>query len=188
MPTRRPRERPQHLSLDIVDTKGDADSIKVSASDHPSILAMFVWGPPRLFMINPAVDAKAGVWLYFPDATTQRMLLRPDVKGLRIGFSGIRSFARMLAKIAYCFAIERKYLRIDPNSEVVRCIMNDGYDYLPFIGGWISDQTKLSGVLHQVRFIKLTDRGTMYLVAEIRLFADLGTPLYDVVLASRPAL
>jgi hypothetical protein len=150
MPTRRPKERPSHLRLDVVTIQGEVSPIHIAATDHPAPLALLVWGPPAVFQSGvPGAYIPAGVRIHFPDSEAMRhRLTATDAKGISINFRDTRFFARILAKIAYSFAVATDRVSIQPAADQVRCIFDETVDYLPFIGGDINDKTELRGVLH----------------------------------------
>ncbi|MBZ9709817.1 hypothetical protein LB543_24205 [Mesorhizobium sp. ESP7-2] len=89
-------------------------------------------------------------------------------------------FARMLAKIGYAFAIAEASGRFKPF--IARQIIGDE----PWLAGHLvgGDPNPVAKSKHETEVGLLRVRGVMgveYLMARIRLFGDLGAPVYFVV-------
>ena len=91
------------------------------------------------------------------------------------------SFARMLAKIAYCYAFAEGALKsLDGKSVVLPSILGDRDDIGLWVG--ITDPSLIAreGILH--RLAMMEDKENGFLVAEIQLFSGSQTPNYSVIL------
>lgn len=91
------------------------------------------------------------------------------------------AFARMLAKIAYSFAVGLGHdTLLEGPSAVVQSILGHRDD----IGDWVGTHTgpirRYSGALHRIAVREDLDKGL--LLADVHLFADSETPSYGVVL------
>jgi hypothetical protein len=90
-------------------------------------------------------------------------------------------FARMLAKIAYCFAFKQDLLnKIDAPSLVLPAILGQNNDIGHWVGTFTGPVRTYPGLLHRCIFHQDLEKG--FLIAEVQLFADSQTPTYGVVL------
>ena len=91
------------------------------------------------------------------------------------------AFARMLAKIAYSYAVaEEAMALIDGDAFVVPSILGKKDDVGKWVGTLDGPHKNFKGLLHLILLHKDTARGL--LIAEIQLFADSESPSYGVIL------
>jgi hypothetical protein len=90
-------------------------------------------------------------------------------------------FARMLAKIAYAWAVaERQIDALNGESCVVSAILGKTDDIGRWVGTLGQPSSHLSNTLHHLAIHRDENRGM--LIAEVRLFADSQTPSYGIIL------
>jgi hypothetical protein len=90
-------------------------------------------------------------------------------------------FARMLAKIAYCFAFKQGVLnKLDGPCLVLPAILGQNKDIGHWVGTFTGPFRTYPGLLHRCKFHQDMENG--FLIAEVQLFADSQTPTYGVVL------
>jgi hypothetical protein len=173
-------------------------AVELATGDHPFFLNMLIWRPPG-FMIGKQVTEGFGnpgrfsYWYVPPNLH--------DVIGLRDGDiariidtsrpHNLSTFARGLAKIAYCNAV-MKYGLDGFRPLATPDIILGKYPSIAYFVG--SDPTTPSppyerGKQHSVSLGSITYSHTKFLTATIRLFGDSGAkdkgmPYYTVVYGS----
>ena len=179
MRTRRPKERPTHLKVSLKAGTQDASTI-LPVAEHPGFFALPVFAPPGNAPTGgptPGIAPSTFKVIYRRPTTAK---LRRDVKADTFGapFPDLISFARMIAKIGYCFAVARLGIDAVLQAPVLGAIL--GADSL--VGNFVgcipdSAETKTEGV-HQVA-LAWTDQEVR---AYVRIFAALRAPEYLVLI------
>lgn len=91
------------------------------------------------------------------------------------------AFARMVAKVAYSFAVAMDYdSMLEGTSEVVPAILGQRDDIGHWVGTRTGPITRYAGALHRLAIQRDLERGL--LIADIQLFADSESPSYGVIL------
>lgn len=172
--------------------------IDLAAQDHPYFLHMPVWYPPGLMRgIQPSPDfgdAKAHVFYWVPPNIRQILRLKDgEVAEIQdvTPMPNIRTFARAIAKIAYCNAIMTYGLDGFRPLALPDLILGR-YPNIPYFVG--SDRTdppppERRGVLHVVTHTNATIGRLKYITTRICLFSHSGTdqngmPFYEVVVGA----
>ncbi len=192
-PTRRPRMRPQtHIVTLLRD--GIATEAQVPADQEPGLLQLPLLAAPQFFS---GANSTAGVLIQ--GVETLYFGVNPEEFARVQGASGLRqtdnldvtSFARMIAKIGYCYICAT--LGIPPRAEV---------PVLPFIlgtrddgGQWVGSvdfvtQAERDGanfVLAHTAYRSDAEPHIVTLVARVKLFAKAGATGYEVVVHRGPA-
>jgi hypothetical protein len=167
--------------------------------DHPHFLNMPVWRRPGLLRgVQPSPDfesAAAHVYWHIPPNLRQALGLK-DGEVARIANNlpapNLPTFARAIAKIAYCQAVMRYGLGGFRQLAVPDLILGR-YPNIPYFVGADRDDPPPplpSGVLHSVDFDDAVVVGRLKpLVVSVRLFAHSGTPdngmpIYQVVVGA----
>src|SRR5919108_3228676 len=178
--SRRKKERKTHIIL--ADPADPARRVKVPYSEYPALMVFYKMGRAGLLeglpdtvdvstawqMVGVSDDIKAkGFQEKFGVPLTARVRHMPD------------SFARLLAKIGYCNLLTM----LDPEDFRPIClpyIMGDRKNPSYVVGGTveIAEPERVGYRLSTVAFGSLEQ---LMLVAEIRLFANVATPTYHVV-------
>ena len=173
--------------------------LELQPKDHPYFLHMPVWDRPGIMRgIAPSENfgaATAHVYYYVPPNISATLGLR-DGELAEIQdttpMPNLRTFARAIAKIAYCNAI----LQLGPSGFrplALPDIILGRYPHIPYFVG--SDPTRSPpppekpSVLHVVHHTVVTIGNLKYMTARIRLFAHSGTelngmPYYEVVVGA----
>jgi hypothetical protein len=156
---------------------------------------MPVWNRPGLLRrIQPSQDfgdAKAHVFYWVPPNIREILgLNHGDVADIQdvTPMPNLQTFARAIAKIAYCNAI-LTYGLDGFRPLVLPDLILGRYPHIPYLVG--SDRNdppppERAGVLHVVTHTNVTIGRLRYMTARIRLFAHSGTdangmPFYEVV-------
>jgi hypothetical protein len=169
------------------------------AKDHPYFLTMPVWGMPTILTAGvpspgfPTV--KAHIYESIPADIRVRLGVQASASFQVRGTGEINcsTFARGIAKIAYCNAIMRYGLEGFRPFPIADVILGKSPYASHFVGVPLHDPPppEPSGVLHKVEFDVRTIADAQILVCTVRLFAHSGTdesgmPIYHVAVG-RPA-
>lgn len=198
-PTRHPKERPTTREASFLLPDGDR-TIELPISDHPWCLALPVWGVPGFLRgVQPSEQFPnyfVHGYTFIPENMRATLKLK-DGEPFRVNSSGgmnHTTFARAIAKIAYCHAA-LQYGLDGFRHLAVPGIIRGTYPCVPyFVGADLSDPPPPSqrGMLHAINFSELTTARLRLLMLSIRLFAHSGTkqhgmPIYQVLTgAPRP--
>lgn len=190
MKTRRPHERPSHLPLQTKETKGTSRTIDVPASEHPSGILLIHFQPPRLLSQKPpsvpGEIVQVGAWVHMPDAAAiGAAFARQDTRSFALGHFDELMFARLLAKIACAFAVAEKDLPIRPSHDIVRLILGQSKSFDHFIGASPEPMPKVPNVAHKLGWKTASNSEATYLLATVQLFAYLGAPEYEIIVAEK---
>ena len=184
LPTRRPKERPTTLPLEIIRTDGVRERTTVPAEDLPGVCFGFRWPAPGVLLGKPPAENFEGelvarfieqeVWAH---AT-------PDGRKVKLGAVNMLLFARMLAKIAHSYAVAN--LGLSAFSPMLPDLILGRSAAAPWlVGGDASGpppETELS--LHHVYLQHCLTSGVEYVLVAVRLFAFVGMPRYHVVVGA----
>jgi len=157
---------------------GKEITTEVKISGHPTVLVLNRLSPPRL--ISWGRGGHVGFWAhglgYLRDIKSGTAIPTPIFDTLR--------FCQMLAKIAHCFAVAELRDRIEPFlpryilHEFVGTDVNlDGYEW---VGGSDANCSP-DKAMHTLGWEIVTFGSERYVVISIRLFGNLESPIYRVV-------
>jgi len=190
MKTRRPKERPTELPLKVLKSGVWSEQLLPTA-EHPGFLFLPILAPARyLYGGVQKVGISVDGWecLFFG--------MSPQDVGARLGITemqishewDITSFGRMLAKIAFGFAVAQFGLDAVRGSEVLPIISGESDSLSELIGiGRLPSQDVPIGVVHRVKMTPFShEDGRCALVAQINLFAASGAGGYEVVVKTWP--
>jgi hypothetical protein len=163
---------------------GTEQRLDVPIAKAPIFLAFYEFGEPKY------LDRSKGEHLetsgivtasYGPDPA--RVLSELNAKGMTIVGPPVRPvpFARMIAKIAYCYAFVQDVIKkLQDPGELIKAFMQDPNTIGRFVGSTPPPFTKYEGVGHRFAINVLESERIAY--AEVQLFAAIGAPTYVVVL------
>lgn len=178
--TRRKKERPTHLPIFIQGKDGQEKEVLVPTKNHPGTFALFEWGPPGYFLgRKPKEDPKTIRILGHKGLKLEPQI---DDPWHTIVMVNENAFLRMLAKIAHCFAVgivENKSQHLNPM--LTDLILGKSRDLYHFIGSSTGPIPPSGDDFHILRLDPVRFRGQVLLIARIRLFQFLGTPVYTVI-------
>lgn len=201
-PSRRKKARPtESLARVIIDGVEDVRIFQTKAK--PYFLAMPVWGLPTALTAGiPSPNfptMKAHIYEFIPADIRERLGVDASgsvqVRGTgKINYS---TFARGIAKIAYCNAVMRYGLEGFRPFPIVDVILGKSPYASHFVGVPLDDPPppEPRGIVHKVEFDVWASPSGQILVSTIRLFAHSGTeqtgmPIYHVAIGqpkhSRP--
>lgn len=185
LPTRRPKERPTHFRM-VFDYGRHQITRAVPTALFPSCIAMPMLNPPR--MISGAKPTNI-VGNYIMVRIPSNLNPAIDVTGTRhVGFKvNIKtpSFMRMIAKIAHSFAVAEYGLgSFEPL--LPDFILGKELDGSYYVGGFGRQDPPRTRHDHLLRLEDLHHGGRRYLAATIRLFGNLGMPVYRAIVGVDP--
>jgi hypothetical protein len=177
--SRRKRKRKTHIAL--ADPADPSRRLKVPYADYPAPMMFYKMGPAGLLAGMPDTVDMSHRW--------QMEMLTHEVKakGFQQKFgvpltARVRhmpeSFARLLAKIGYCNLLTI----LDPGDFRPICLPYIlGRKNPSYVVGGAFEIAEPEAVGYRLSILGFGSAERMMLVAEIRLFANAGTPAYHVV-------
>ena len=183
-PTRRKKERPKSLIANII-VDGQIEAKEVPVEDHPSIIILPGFHPPGLLRGESNLKVHREVRFWFKDiqGDVQSRIKRIDAEKVRMNQAfPAGAFFRLLAKIAHGFAIAQ-YGPKAFKPFLPDLILDHCQNIPDYIGNVPEDfpQDAIPEALHEIKLQRKETEGAIYLVANIQLFANLGAPIYQVV-------
>jgi hypothetical protein len=188
-PTRRPKERPLRLAISRELLAGRFEEIEILAQSHPGFLHLPLLKPAGILNGNRASDGTMVQGFetirFGPDPSLIAQLL--NTEALRVHhriYAG--AFARMLAKIGYCFAISQHGLIPREHVPVLAEISGNSDQPSRWLGSAeFGALVELDNPQHVLATcIKETpNERKEYLVARVKLFSSCGATGYEVVIA-----
>jgi len=177
--TRHPRQRPKSLPVKLKLGWGHS-VLTLEPSNHPGYFALPVFEPPGTAPLSGETPGIRVRELAIAHIRTRSADLRRQVDALRVSvpFPDLLAFSRMIAKIAYAFAVGCFGLDAMLASPVLAAIKGDD----AMVGQWVGclDDPPVNDA-SGVHAVTLVPAGQS-LRAHVRILAWLRTPEYVVVL------
>jgi hypothetical protein len=191
--TRRPKERPDVLPARI-EYLDRIETTTYPIADHPFFTILPLFGRAGFLQGEPATETfpvwKAVSYHHFPDnlSETFRLQLGETARIHAGGTINLPTFARAIAKIAYCHAVIEFGLDGFRPLWMPDLILGR-YHCVPFLVGSDVDDPPppdRETLRHSVNFVNWEGERLRVIVANVRLFANSGTdahgmPIYHVV-------
>lgn len=180
MRTRRPRDRPARLSL-LVERGRRRQRILIPVAEYPAFLATPVFAPPAHLSGAPYVSGivvrGAGRTQVsgLPVSALQRKY-KCDYVGVQIAYEPV-AFARLIAKIAYGYAVLVMGLGAITNAHVLPVIRGDATDIGRWVGSAEGEPLGPNTGLHALTL--KVEGGEIHVF--VRLFAQFNVREYVVV-------
>jgi hypothetical protein len=182
------RSAPRTVDITMVFEDGREELVPVPIDQAPIIFMFPVFAPPgivepRGYTAGVRLRGVAGV--AFSDKHKD-IAKRYGAKSFSISQrTDPRTFARMIAKIAYAMASADGNLgRLETAYPVVSSILGRTDDVGRWVGSYTDTPPRHPTVLHHLIAREFRDRGIF--VYEVQLFADSQAPCYTVVLGTLP--
>lgn len=182
---RRLQSRTKHAGAPrTVVVSGVKDGLDVELSipidEAPILLPLPIFGPPKIVTgdLTPGMDQAGVITISFgqkPHEVAQRFGLQALT--IKSAADYPYSFARMIAKIAHCYAYATRLITCPEESKVVPAILGSD-DIGRWVGMLDSSITAYPGVLHRLE----AHRSNGLVFVNVQLFADSETPTYAAVL------
>lgn len=175
----RKKSHPSELPLfDVNGVKGN--KVMVNIQDYPcTVLFPGLRTPAILELPEETSPNSSGVFL--PLNYNSERLHSLGIYKFGTNAFDLYSFARMLAKIGFCLAVDRYGLN-SFHPWILPFIMNDkGAGIYQLVGAAPYSEDK-SGETHDLMLKLIQLNGKQLIAAQIRLFSDLDTPWYYVII------
>lgn len=195
MPSRtKHRDVPQTVPLSVT-VAGEKRNIQVPVDKAPILLAFPTFDEPRYLTggnPNLRLDGTAtGSFGVDPDIFARNM----GAEAIQITSSGHSpvAFAQMVAKTAYANAyVQGQLHRVKDISDFLRAMLRNPNEIGRFVGTMQEPYIRRDGVMHYLGIHELRKENILY--ASVQFFANIGAPIYVVVLgrlkeaASQPGM
>ena len=158
--------------------------VQIPMNEYPIILSFPTFGAPNYLTGVQSLGINiSGVTTINFGPRPEEVLQRFNAQKITIPepTSEPIAFARMLAKIAYCFAIKNNELiKLNGSCLVLPAILGESDDIGHWVGTIDGPLRTYNGLLHRLAIHSDTEKGL--LIAEVQLFASSPTPTYGVIL------
>lgn len=179
-PSRRKAKRPKHIWL--ADPDRPDEKVKVPFNEYPAAMVFYKMGKAGLLEGLPDSVDVSSAWQLVAihnkeraDAFRAKYGIRPTSKFRHVP----QSFGRLLAKIGYCHML----VSLEPQDFRPICLSyilgkpNPSY----VVGGSMADLPADKDLGYTLRTACFGTAECLMLLAEVRLYANNGTPIYHVV-------
>jgi hypothetical protein len=180
-PTRgKSKKRPTHVSLQT----RNGDELRIPVHDYSTPVPLYKFIEPRILSGTERTNDNKH-WtmdiLTDADAEAEMRCKYPQWNGAHALIPQPFRFARLLAKIAHCRAVS-EYGLDGFTPTVLDVILGRSDDYFYTVGGSLETQPAVSGGDHVLDLSVLFRTSRLaFLIADIRLFSQIVTPTYKVV-------
>jgi len=185
--TRRPKQRPKRLKIGRRNAGGDIETVFVTPENHPGFLVLPRLARAHVFGGNPplqGVTVEGYETIYF-GATPEHAAKELDTKTIQFQVNwDVSSFARMLAKIAYAYAIGVHGLLPRNKVPILPLILGTADDASTWLGSaeYILDIEQKRPIHALATAIGPGQpSGKHGVVARVKLFASSGATGYEVL-------
>ncbi len=181
-PTRHPEQRPSQLPLGLINPDGTKRVIEITADKHPATLMLPVFAKPRLLLVPGEPRRETFImWIALPDSEVFNLPKEHNSSGIKLGSFEILNYCRLLAKIAHAAAfLDRNWTSvIEPLLPDL--ILGKSKEYSTLVGGIDRKDNEPEDASFPIFFESVDANEQRYIVAQLRLFANQGSPIYRVV-------
>jgi len=187
-PTRNKAQRPDTLTMPRINPDGVlGGQVEIAAQDYPRLLSLPIFPPPSILSGGgPPESVPVRVWAAVPKGEMGKVPSR-GAYNMLTGLLPIQAFARLLAKIAHCFAFVkmREEYQTDFDPLLLPCILRgEGSPFL-LIGCPVHAPSKIPGALHRLQCRTRHVGSFEFLYVDVHLFSSYGAPLYRAVAGRR---
>jgi hypothetical protein len=182
--TRRPRVRKKFFTLDAVGKDGMTKKVTVPAAEVPAVAMLYKFGRANILQGKPPFDPTFE-WLpvpYFDHAALRQAMAKYSWDGQLQSKMVPEQFARMLAKIAYSYAIaELGFGAFEPLCLDIILGKSNNYSYT--VGGSFDLKPEADGSGDHFITLGMIDQPNRpkLVIVNIRLFQQMGTPHHYVI-------
>jgi hypothetical protein len=181
LPTRRPKERPDHLNVQFERPGNLVETRSIPVKDYPKVLHLLKLSPPTILQGKSSENIiKCVAWAYTDESLSQQVV-KYHAQKLLVADYDPSVFCRMLAKIAHSYAVS--IMGLDGFEGYLPNLIMGQQGYIPdLVGGYLDDfPPEDDGPIHHVQLQFLVGPFGPFLAVSIRLFSFLGAPKYLVV-------
>ncbi|MDB5459307.1 MAG: hypothetical protein JWO72_1048 [Caulobacteraceae bacterium] len=187
-PTRKKKDRKPSFPINRIrfetlapgETATSLEPVQMESSDYPLMYVGLLLDKPGLLMGLPVGTPLMWNWFHTYKKDEVQPFLENPGDGVRIGSINPGSFARMLAKMAYSYAVAVRGMG-SFRPLILDLIFGKTDGFRSWVGGDPVVPEANEDEIHSVRCRNWTAAGKEYVVVSIRLFGFLGTPIYHVV-------
>lgn len=184
LPSRRGHaDAPTDVPLTVV-RGGVTESIRLPVAEYPILLHFPTYLPVDLSLrAKPVGIEMRGISTLLFGPSPEVVMKRLGAQSITVRTGGDRpvAFARMLAKVAWAFAISQGADRMLKGPALVTpSILGQSNDVGRWVGAEPGPHKRYAGLLHRLELIE--DRQHGLLVVEVQLFSDSDAPSYRVIL------
>lgn len=170
------------ITLTIIVNENEVE-IELPLEEHPTVLFLPTFHMPGLICSRPAaIPGFAGFWGHQLVDVKELMEKRPHIA---TPFFDTVRFAQMIAKISHGFAIAKlgEDMFTPLLTEFIRRKFSpfEQYPECYHLVGGLPDSFAPSPSLHQVALAVSPANGQQYLICRVRLFGNLGAPIFMAV-------
>ncbi|EKS38743.1 hypothetical protein [Afipia clevelandensis] len=187
--TRLPKDRPKVLPL-FDPTTTPNRKVMVDIADYPISLLLMQLDQPAILTRRAADNSTSAVWSKLFRVDMETLRLKYGLSKIATSSLDVHSFNRMLAKIAHSFAMAEQLAgRLSQfKPYLVQLILdaNGKTNWDMHVGGWL-EAVPPSNKLHEIGIERPIERHEKLISVKIRLFANLGAPVYRVIAGERIA-
>lgn len=186
IPTRRPKERPKTLPLEIK-REGTYEATEMFPDEHPGLLHLPILEPPGFFVGRNAKNTLTVLGI-----ETIQFGQNPYTLAKKLNVTAIRSttdldiwaFAQLLAKIGYCFAVSKLGLLPREKVPILPLILGKENNASMWLGSsnfqLSVEAQKPTHAMSLVLVDTPNNSNNKTLIARIKLFAPSGATGYDI--------
>jgi hypothetical protein len=177
-PTRRRKERPKTIPLEIITSVGDREQRILSPHEIPLVCIGFSFPIPGILRgLPPSETCNGKLIVRFQDDEVRKYLNNGKIK---LGTSNIYDFCRMIAKIAHSYAVASLgYGAFNPMLPDL--ILGKSKFFQHLVGGDVTTKSQNAQVLHELKLQNCLFNGIEYVLASLQLFSFIGMPWYQIV-------
>lgn len=182
LPSRRKKNRPKQLPLSVK-RKGQTQTVMLSAEDYPALIILPHFDTPAYLDQRDGNQIRAtGQTTFQAGGRTLADLckqLSANSIEISISYEPIGAFARMLAKIAYGFAVAAAGCDLSHIKEayVLPAVLNKSDDVGCWVGGVKDEELVSVSDLHHISLTLVNSD----ILTRVRLFAQYNAPEYLIV-------
>ena len=187
-PTRRPKDRPSELCINL-GTGEKFNNFHLPISESPGLLQLPVLEPPGFLVGREATRGVkiCGIETISFGRNLIDVLREHNVNSIRQTTNlDVTSFARMLAKIGYSFAVGINGLLPLKNVPVLPLILGNSDDGNVWVGSArYQTESELKGAIHALTTYEHFMNDCQMLISRVKLFASSGTTGYEVIVYAK---
>ena len=181
-PSRRKKKRPCVILMSDSENRGK--TIEVPAREYPAGFVFYKMGPPGLLvgLTEDTDTSKLWTMVVVSDDQRRNTFIRVSKKKLMLQFRHVpHEFGQLLAKIAYCQILTQLHPS-DFNPICLPYILGTKTNVSHVVGGGSENPSPTPGTGYSlVPWAFVIEENRLLLMVTVRLFSDLHSPEYQVV-------
>jgi hypothetical protein len=187
MKTKRKKDRPKEFPIEII-KDGVSTFRNLSVEEHMAVIPMWQLGPPGKYPLDRNADglrhgeARLIVFNTRSDGELATLAEKYDADEIKVHFRlYFEEFLLMIAKMAYCFAVDKYGLNQIAEAYIVPAILGKKRDIHYWVGG--DGYQELYDISRGVKADHVVVAGVRQgeIRVRLKLFKDLRTPEYYVI-------